>query len=729
VIHNFFQFGFAGIAGLCLIAALLRRPKRGSFAWAAISAGSAAVAAHYDVFWALAVFGLMVPWALVSASSFIDTGWRVKAGFVLFLALGAVLCIYPTFHDERYGKIDDSGRPSDERSAIETSARKGTLDTIGGQRVSAAEQLSRYLLSNIPFRLVRGLDLKGGLRLVYTVDVDEAIKDKRDRYYDELRIALTTALGFHTGDKAPTVEELSKLPTKVRVEKSRDHAGTITLTFTDPADEAKINEEFLKKFTGELQVQRSPDRKKITFRIKGDVESQIRSHSVTQAKETVKRRIDGLGLKETNLSSRDEDIIIEIPGDDEKSFTEIREIISQTARLEFKMLDDDVDFFEQYSRAKTEDLPTGLSFSIENAPVGAGKTKPSHYARIVRGEHEDMRDALKRMKEWVGTLQVDPDHEIGFNKFEEYDEEHDTFEERGWRTFYLFSKAEITGDMVREAQAQPQPADRGGLGGWYVSMEMTPLGGDRFEEITGKNIKRRFAIILDSKVESAPVIQSKIPGGHAQISMGSGGPERQLADAKKLELVLKSGALPAPISPSNEQRIGPSLGADSIAQAGKGGLAGFALVLGFMVLYYNRAGLIADIAVLFNMVLQVAILAMFGASMTLPGIAALTLTVGIAVDANVLINERIREELRLGKSPRSAVEVGYDKAFSAIIDGHVTTFISGLILMQFGTGPIKGFAVTLVIGIAGSLFTGVVCTRLMFDWAVRHRKVKKLYLG
>jgi preprotein translocase subunit SecD len=282
---------------------------------------------------------------------------------------------------------------------------------------------------------------------------------------------------------------------------------------------------------------------------------------------------------------------------------------------------------------------------------------------------------------------------------------------------------------VRAAQAQPDPADRGGLGGWHVSMEMTPLGGDRFEEITGKNIRRRFAIILDDKVESAPVIQGKIPGGHAQISMGSGGPERQLADAKKLELVLKSGALPAPISPSNEQRIGPSLGKDAIVQAGKGGLAGLVLVLGFMVVYYSRAGLIADIAVLFNMVLQVAILAMFGASMTLPGMAALTLTVGIAVDANVLINERIREELRLGKSPRSAIEVGYDKAFSAIIDGHVTTFISGLILMQFGTGPIKGFAVTLVIGIAVSLFTGVVCTRLMFDWAVRHRKVKTLHLG
>jgi len=152
-------------------------------------------------------------------------------------------------------------------------------------------------------------------------------------------------------------------------------------------------------------------------------------------------------------------------------------------------------------------------------------------------------------------------------------------------------------------------------------------------------------------------------------------------------------------------------------------------VLVFMVTYYSRAGMIANIAVMFNLVLQVAILAMLSASMTLPGIAGLVLTIGIAVDANVLINERSREELRHGKSTRAAVDVGYDKAFSAIIDGHATTLISGIILAQYGTGPIKGFAVTLFIGVAVSLFTGVVCTRLVFDWAVRGRKVKSLHLG
>jgi preprotein translocase subunit SecD len=436
-------------------------------------------------------------------------------------------------------------------------------------------------------------------------------------------------------------------------------------------------------------------------------------------------------VKEPSLTVRDEDIIIEVAGEDERQFSDMRDLIAQVARLEFKMVDDDVDFFE--SAAKGEDLPKGITFPIENAPVGksAGgekKSKANHFARITRGEHEDMREALKRLKEWVATLTVDADHEVGYGKLLEYAEDKDAYEDVGWRTYYLFSKAEITGDQVREAQAQPDDSGKG-LGGWHVRMDMTPVGGDRFEDITGRNINRRFAIILDGKVESAPVIITKIPGGVATITMGSGNPEQQLADSRKLEMVLKSGALPAPISPSNEQRIGASLGKDAIVQAGKGALAGALLVLVFMVTYYSRAGMIANVAVIFNLILQIAVLAMIGASMTLPGIAGLTLTMGIAVDANVLINERIREELRHGKSPRAAVDVGYDKAFSAIIDGHATTLIAGIILAQYGSGPIKGFAVTLFIGVLASLFTGVVCTRLMFDWAVRARKVKDLHLG
>jgi preprotein translocase subunit SecD len=211
--------------------------------------------------------------------------------------------------------------------------------------------------------------------------------------------------------------------------------------------------------------------------------------------------------------------------------------------------------------------------------------------------------------------------------------------------------------------------------------------------------------------------------------MGAGDPEKQLHDAKQLELVLRSGALPAPITPSNESLIGPSLGQDAVHEGVRGAFYGVLAVLGFMVLYYRKSGFVADIAVLFNLLLQMAVLATLGASMTLPGIAGLALTVGMSVDANVLINERIREELRSGKTVRAAVEAGYSRAWPSIVDGHVTVLITGLILAQYGSGPIKGFAYTLWIGILCSLFTGFFCTRLVFDWWVRGAKVKRLSVG
>ncbi len=719
MLHNVSQYGLTGLGVLFAVLAWVVRSKRGVFGWAAASAAFAAVAAHYDVFWATVTFSMTMIWALFCALNTIDLAWRAKTGFVLFLALGAGVAIYPTYHDERYGREDyPADMPADQRQDLDNKAKHGDLG------------VRKWLRANIPFRLVRGLDLKGGVRLVYTVEVDRAIEDKRDYYYDQLRPALAQGLGFSAKDKQPTVEELAKLPTKVKIDKSRDQASVITVTFNDPADSAVVNDAFLTKFLHELQVQRSADRKQVTFRLSSQTETDIRQRAVTQAQETVHRRVDDQGVKEASVTARDEDIIIEMPGEDEAAFAKIRELVSTTARMDFKMVDDNVDFFAPIlNAAKAEDLPKGLEPQTESAPVGPSKQKVVRYALMKRLGNEELNATLKRLKEWTSTLQVDPDHEIGFEKVNAYNEDTDTYEDIGWRTFYLFSKAEVTGDMIRDPHAVNQQSSDRGLGGWVVTMEFNSQGADRFEEVTGKNVGRRFAIILDGKVESAPRIISKIAGGHCQITMGAGSPEQQLEQAKKLEIVLKSGSLPAPISLSNEQRIGPSLGRDALALGLKGAASGGVLVLLFMVIYYSRAGFIADIAVTFNLVLQVAILAMFGASMTLPGIAGLVLTIGIAVDANVLINERIREELRHGKTARHAVDVGYDKAFSAILDGHVTTLISGLILYQYGTGPIKGFAVTLMVGIAASLFTGVVCTRLMFDWAVRGRRLKKLALG
>jgi preprotein translocase subunit SecD len=689
------KYTFAGLAALFAVLAFARRQRRASWTMAALLAASAAAAAHYDAFWLMAVSALGSVWALWCTTNVVDIGWRVKAGLVSSVALGSFLCLWPTLGGLTRGRLP----------------------------------CPRYVQEHVDFRLIAGLDLRGGLRLVYTVDVEEAIKDKRDRYFDEVRQELARAYGLAPDDKPPTREQLQKLGEKVAVEKVRGDAASIDVAFREPGEVSKLEGKFAAKFGGEMLRQPGAGPGRVRYKIRGDVESGIRERAVNQAKETVNKRVDELGLREASVTVRDEDIIIEVPGEDEKTFQDIREIISRTARLEFKLVDDGSDFFEEFGKGRgaQEQLPSGLSFFAEDAPFGPGKTNRVTQARMTRLPNETMKQARDRFKEWLAQLNPPTDHEIGIGPINEPDE-NGQFVEVGWRTYYLFSKTEVTGDQVRDARAEPVQG-QAATGGWHVRLEFTEAGASRFEEITGANVQKRFAIILDDAVQSAPRILSKIGGGVATITMGSGDADKQLAEARQLELVLRSGALPAPITPSNEQRIGASLGSDAIRQGIVGALFGSGLVLVFMAFYYHVAGFVADLAVLFNLFLQMAILATFGASMTLPGIAGLALTIGMAVDANVLINERIREELRQGKSPRAAVDLGYDKAFSAILDGHMTTFISGLILAQYGSGPIKGFAITLLVGMVASLFTSVVCTRLAFDWWVRGRRAKTLSVG
>ena len=645
-----------------------------------------------DSFWGLVTAALIAIWAIVCALPLMDGGWRFRAGLILCTFLGGAVCLWPT------------------------------VDGVSGGRVKCPE----YVKDHISFGIVPGLDLRGGLRLVYTVEVEEAIRDKRDHFADEMRVTLATSFQIHSGEGLLTREEGAKLEEKLHI--SKPESALIRIKFKDAADIAKvIDERFNQKFTAELSQTRGPAADEITYKIRGEVESQIRERAVTQAKETVLRRIDAMALREANTATRDEDIIIEVPGDDKKKFDELKETIRQTARLEFKMADDSADFF---GKIKDDELPEGEGISIyqETAPDGPGKTVQSHFARMVKRENETMVETMARFKKWTATLPVPDDHQIGFEAVTDYDADSGKSTDIGWRTLYLFSRAEVTGDYITDAAvAQDQNQ---GVGQFYVAVTFSPAGADRFEEVTGANVQRRFAIILDDIIDSAPVIKSKIGGGHASITLGGGDPEQQLANAKKLQLVLQSGALPAPINPSNEMLVGPTLGRDSISEALKGAAVGSGLVLLFMVIYYRKSGFVADIAVLFNLFLQMAVLATLGATMTLPGIAGLALTIGMSVDANVLINERIREELRAGRTIRAAVEAGYSKAFTSILDGHITVLISGLILAQYGSGPVKGFAVTLIIGIACSLFTGVFCTRLVFDWWVRGgAKIKRLSVG
>ena len=596
-----------------------------------------------------------------------------------------------------------------------------------------------WVKDHVHARINRGLDLRGGLRLVYAVQVDEAIADKRNHYADDIRQRLSIALGLHQGETPLNGDEQKKLAEHVTVE--RPENNKIFLKFNNQGDASKVDEgAFIDAFSQELigptKIEGGSCPGAVTcrlFKVRGEVENGIRERAVGQAKKTVENRVDELGLKEPSITTRDEDIIIEIPGEDEKAFKEIEDIVAQTARLEFKILDDEADFFGKVD-LNAHPPPAGISKDSmlnELAPVGltaSGGTKQAatHYVRMVQQKDESTAQALKRFKEWVATLGVPDDHQVSYG----HDLDPTTHQPMNdtWRTYYMQRRADVTGEYITDAQVSVDNNKPGRE--YYVAITFSPSGADKFRQVTHDNVKKRFAILLDDIVDSAPVIQTEIGGGHASITLGSfADPRQQLDAAKKLELVLRAGALPASISLSNKQRIGASLGSDAIKEGLKGASVGAILVLIFMVMYYHKAGLIADGAVLFNLLLQLSALALFGASMTLPGIGGLALTIGMAVDANVLINERIREELRDGRTPRAAVETGYSKAFSAVFDGHVTTFIGGLLLLQYGTGPIKGFAVTLIIGIVASLFTAVVCTRLVFDWWVLGRRVKTLSLG
>ena len=275
----------------------------------------------------------------------------------------------------------------------------------------------------------------------------------------------------------------------------------------------------------------------------------------------------------------------------------------------------------------------------------------------------------------------------------------------------------LTGEHLTDARVQIDSQ----FGEPYVAMNFDRDGARLFERITEANVKKRLAIVLDDRIYSAPVIQEKISGGEARIT-GNFTTE----EARDLAIVLRAGALPAPVNILEERTVGPSLGQDSIEKGLLSMWVGGILVVLFIAIYYKGAGIIANVALCLNIILIAAGLAFFQATLTLPGIAGIILTIGMAVDANVIIFERVREEVRLGKTPRAAVDAGYARATMTILDANVTTLIAALVLFQFGTGPIKGFAVTLSIGILASLFTAIVVTRLIFDYLVFQKRIRSL---
>jgi preprotein translocase subunit SecD len=283
--------------------------------------------------------------------------------------------------------------------------------------------------------------------------------------------------------------------------------------------------------------------------------------------------------------------------------------------------------------------------------------------------------------------------------------------------YLLKKRAPITGESITDARVQLDSQ----FGEPYVSLSFDARGARTFERITGENVGKRLAIVLDNTVYSAPVIQDKISGGKAQITG-----HFTMDEAKDLAIVLRAGALPAPVKILEERTVGPSLGKDSIDQGFKSMIIGSIIVLILVVFYYRLSGIIADLALLLNIPIIMGGLALFGATLTLPGIAGLILTIGMSVDANVLVYERIREELRLGKPARAAMEAGFARALVTILDSNITTAIAALVLWQFGTGPVRGFAVTLIIGLVSNVITAVFMARMAFDYLYVVKKWKKI---
>lgn len=299
-----------------------------------------------------------------------------------------------------------------------------------------------------------------------------------------------------------------------------------------------------------------------------------------------------------------------------------------------------------------------------------------------------------------------------------YEEETDKTTGKTRRIPYLMKKRTVlSGDMLQDARVNIDQQ----YGEVYVLIIFDSKGKRKFASLTKENVNKRMAIVLDDKVYSAPVIREPILGGRAQIT-GNFTTE----EAHDLAIVLRAGALPAPVKILEERTVGPTLGKDSVEQGLASILIGGALVLVFMVLYYKSFGLLANLAVIFNILILMAVLAAMQATLTLPGIAGAVLLLGMAVDANVLIFERIREEINLGKTPLAAIDHGYSKAFSTIIDANITTLITALVLFQFGTGPVKGFAVTLSIGLLASMFTAIFVTRVMLTMILKNKRPKAL---
>jgi preprotein translocase subunit SecD len=498
------------------------------------------------------------------------------------------------------------------------------------------------LKENVRNRIRLGLDLKGGTHLVLQVQVEDAINVTVDLAQERLRDEL----------------KAKGIPANVE-KKTEDRRIYLLITGIPQEKSGDLQTLAAEQFPDWVLARRAGDASARELSLKATAAAAIRNQALEQSKNTIRNRIDQMGVTEPTIAEyggqTDYEVVVQLPGVDDPS--RVKDIIQSTAMLTLKIVQD------------------GPYSSREAALAAHGGILPPD-SELLPGRRDTSGGAP------------------------------------GAEAWYLVNRiAAVTGRDLRDAQPRQDENGRPS-----VNFNLTRDGAVRFGRVTGQNIGKQLAIILDNRVIDAPSIQSQI------TDSGRISPLPTVNYASDLALVLRSGALPASIKYLEERTVGPSLGADSIRHGVVASIVGLLAVMGFMLVYYRGSGVNANLALILNVIILVAALAYFGAVLTLPGIAGVILTVGMGVDSNVLIFERIREELRMGKTVGAAVAGGFEHAFVTIIDTHVTTIVSALILFTFGTGPIRGFAVTLTIGLLANLFTSVFVSRVIFDYVLTKRE-------
>lgn len=519
-----------------------------------------------------------------------------------------------------------------------------------------------------------GLDIQGGLHLVMGVDVDGVVAEQTNRMVASLK------------------SELQQGGVVAQVATDAPTQGKITITGLNADSFEKARKLISDRHATVLQeTEAGGDQSSLVYRYYEAYMMDYRTRVIQQSIETIRNRIDEFGVAEPSISQQgDSRILVQLPGmaDAERA----KELINTTAKLDFMIV----------STALSQDQLTQMITEAETA--GGYTLATTKYSEYVTRLNSDLKSKLP------------PDTTIFFEK-----NPNAKSMEVGAIPYLLKTDTDLTGSALDDAFVSYDQ-----YGAPEVALRFNAAGAVKFGDLTGANVGQRMAIVLDRVVKTAPSLRERIGGGQAVISLGAGNRDESLKEAKMISTALRAGALPAALEQLEERRVGPTLGSDSVEAAKIASYVGSALIILLIVFWYKGMGVVASVALGINILCVFAILTSLGATLTLPGIAGIALTVGFAVDANVLINERIRDELRAGSSMEGAIRYGYDRAMSAILDSNIMTAATAIVLLYFGTGPVKGFAVTLLIGIVTTLFANVFVSKVIADTLVSRFNFKRI---